>query len=63
MAAKLPKERGQPTSIIIPKPIHRLLKGEAARQDLTVSQLLRRIIQAWFDFQTKNQGDLDPEPE
>jgi hypothetical protein len=59
---KVAKERLQPTSMLIPMTIHRLLKTEATKQDLTVSQLLRRIIQAWFDFQTKNKGDLDPEP-
>ena len=46
-------DKGQPTSMIIPKPILTLLKREAARQDLTVSQLLRRIIQMWFDAFTK----------
>lgn len=61
MAPK-PKERLQPTSMVIPMTIHRALKAEATKQDLTVSQLLRRIIQAWFDFQSKNRGDLDPEP-
>jgi hypothetical protein len=59
--AKPPPERGQPTSMIIPKPIHLLLKKEAVKQDLTVSQLLRRIIQAWFEFNTKTKGNLDPE--
>jgi hypothetical protein len=51
----------QPTSMMIPRPIHKKLKEEAAKQDLNVSQLLRRIIQMWFDFQQKNKGDLDPE--
>ncbi len=54
--------RDQPTSMLIPRPVHALLKQESKKQDLTVSQLLRRIIQAWFDFQQKNKGDLDPEP-
>lgn len=58
---KPPKD--QPTSMLIPRATHVLLKKEATKQDLTVSQLLRRIIQAWFDFQQKNKGDLDPEPE
>lgn len=39
----------QPTSMLIPIATHERLKAEATRQDLTVSQLLRRIIQAWFD--------------
>lgn len=63
MAAKPTKERLQPTSMLVPMTIHRLLKQEATKQDLTVSQLLRRIIQAWFDFQTKSKGDLDPDPQ
>lgn len=63
MAKKKPaRPGGQPTSMHIPLETHALLKKEATRQDLTVSQLLRRIIQAWFDFQKKNKGDLDPEP-
>lgn len=48
-----PPESGlQPTSMLIPVPTHQLLKAEATRQDLTVSQLLRRIIQQWFDALT-----------
>lgn len=35
--------------MLIPDATHERLKAEAARQDLSVSQLLRRIIQAWFD--------------
>lgn len=58
--AKPPKD--QPTSMMIPRPIHAALKKEAVKQDLTVSQLLRRIIQGWFDFQSKNLGNLDPDP-
>lgn len=56
------KERDQPTSMLIPRHIHRWLKKESTKQDLTVSQLLRRFIQAQYDFATKTKGDLDPEP-
>jgi hypothetical protein len=38
------------------------LKAEAVKQDSTVAAVLRRIIQGWFDFNTKTKGDLDPEP-
>lgn len=59
--SKPPKEREQPTSMMIPRATHLLLKKEASKQDLTVSQLLRRIINAWFVFQTGNKGNLDPD--
>lgn len=52
----------QPTSMHIPKPIHAWLKRVSLKQDLTVSQYLRRVIQAHYDFETKNKGNLDPEP-
>lgn len=62
--SKSPKEpREQPTSMMIPRATHLLLKKEATKQDLTVSQLLRRIINAWFAFNTKNKGNLDPDVE
>ena len=51
----------QPTSMVIPKPAHALLKKEAAKQDLTVSQLLRRIINQWFIYNSTNKGNLDPD--
>ena len=54
-------EKGQPTSMIIPKPIHTLLKREAARRDLTVSQVLRRIILDWFEAVSRNKAASAPE--
>lgn len=44
--------KDQPTSMLIPRPVHAALKKEAVKQDLTVSQLLRRIIQRWFEGHT-----------
>lgn len=61
MTAKTP-EKDQPTSILLPMKQRTLLRNEAKKQDLTVSQLIRRIIQAWFDFNSKNRGNLDPDP-
>jgi hypothetical protein len=58
---KSPKPKDQPTSVIIPLQIHAKLKAEAAKNDETVSRLIRRILHMWFDFQQKNKGDLDPE--
>lgn len=58
---KPPNQKDQPTSVIIPRPIHAKLKAEAAKNDETVSRLIRRILHMWFDFQQKNKGDLDPE--
>lgn len=54
-----PKKKDQPTSVIIPHPIHAKLKAEAAKNDETVSRLIRRILHMWFDFQQKNRGNLD----
>ena len=51
---KPPKEK--PTSMMIPTHIHVRLKEEAARQDRTVSSLLRRIIQDWFEAFGKQGG-------
>lgn len=51
----------QPTSFIIPKDVHARLKVEAKKQDLSISQLVRRILQGWFDFNSKNKGNVDGE--
>ena len=48
-----------PTSIMLPREIKALLRKEAIKQDRNVSQIIRNIIRAWFDFQKKTRGDLD----
>ena len=52
--------KDKPTSMMIPPHIHVQLKAEAKRQDRTVSSLLRRIIQDWFEAFGKGKVPGEP---
>lgn len=54
-----PRKKGDvPFSVKLPKEVRVALRGAAKRNDLTSSQLVRKILVAWFDFHKLNKGDL-----
>ena len=55
------KLKEYPTSVVLPKETRAWLRTESKKQDLSISQLIRRIVQASFDFSTRNKGNLDNE--
>lgn len=46
------------TSVILERELKEELRKEGKKQDLSVSQLIRRILKSWLDFQRGNKGDL-----
>ncbi len=55
----MPKFDGVPVSVLLPKATKAALRAAAKKDgDMPVSILIRRILQQWVDFNTKNHGDL-----
>lgn len=47
-----------PFSVILPREVRSAIRAEAKRQDINSSQLVRKILVAWFDFNRLNKGNL-----